>query len=312
MAKGTVYSSVDPNAPGLRGYETISSGGFSNAFNSWYPRWGANSINAAITGVFSALSNIVGVFSANKVFDLYEDQEKLYIAQANEEARRIQLKGDVELRNLSIKHAVQQGTQEMTAAATGGNLSGSTLDMLTQNYKYDVMDERTSSINTLWEVDNAKRAGYIKAIQTAGQAMQLAYGNRARAIAGIGTGLSTAVGALLKDQQQYRHQDALFQIESDRTTKILERIDSHYGTTGAGLSGSITNFNYSTGGALESSSSNDVQTGITSFLMDENGIPFADPVTGINVHNDSGVSLPLIQLNTDGSVRTDYSPLKIN
>lgn len=315
MASNLVYSSVDPNAPEIRGYANTTPGFFEatrDNFNAWYPKWGANTINAAVTGVFSALSTIAGTLSANKIYKLYEQQEQLYIENAAEEARRLKLKGDIELRNLEIQHAVAQGTQEMTVAAMGGNLSGSALDMLTQNYKYDVMDERTSSLNTLWEVSNAKQAGYINAIQTAGQAMTLAYGNRNKALAGLGSLIKGMALPLLRDQQQYLDQDARFKIQSDNTTKAFDVLNWYYGEDNLNVSGSVAGLTYDTTGALEASSSGQKEVGITSYLMTEQGIPFADPVTGINVHNGSGEPLPLIQLNLDGSVRTDYSPLDIN
>lgn len=324
MAKSYVYSSTDPSAPPIRGPESALSIGWGmaqNAYNAWQPKWGANTANALVTGILSSLATLSGALVPSRVYELYKEQEQLYIQNADEEARRIRIKGDIELRNLEVAHAISQGKNELAAAASGTNmvtsLSGSSLDLLVQNYKYNTLDERTSSLETLWEIDNAKRQGYINAIQVAGQAMNMAYSARSKSLAALGALIKNTAIPLLKDQQTYITQNANAEMVSNAKTKDWSQFYKKYNDITPGTSASILNLNINpdpatTGAAVQSSSSAEQQNGITSFLMSEQGIPFADPVTGINVHNGDGVSLPLIQLNLDGSVRNDYNPLKIN
>lgn len=256
-----VTSLVDPNAPALRGYNT----------NAWTPNWGANTINAAVTGIFSGLASIAGALSANKIYKYFEQQEKLYIQNAAEQARRIQLKGDIELRNLEIAHKLEQGQNIVGVAGAGGNLSGSYLDMLTTNYKYNVMDERTSSLNTLWEVDNAKRAGYIQAIETAGQAMNMAYKSRAEALQGLTSFAQSMSSALLKDKRQDIENSARYQI-TNRQLDYLWRTQvlNPYGYTNTNTS---TKINTETSSISEGLKMNTLMS----------GYPMANPVTGWGV-----------------------------
>lgn len=286
---------------------TGAASGAMGAYNAWLPKAGANTANAAITGLFSALSTLSGALSSTNVYKLYQQQEQLYIQNANEQARRLQLKGDIALRNLEILHTTQQGKNELGAAIGGGRLSGSTLDALVQNHKYNMMDERTSSLQTLWEVDNAKRQGYINAINVAGQSMSLAYKNRANALNAFSSFVRGMSQGLLADKRQAIEDQFGRDLLNLKGEYALKSLLNYYG--GAEALGTVTNSN----AAVDPVPSGEQETGITSFLMGESGIPFADPVTGINTHpNNKAGGLSLIQLNADGSVRTEYNPLKIN
>ena len=290
---------------------TGAASGVMGAYNAWLPNAGANTANAAVTGIFSALSTLSGALSSTNVYKLYQQQEQLYIQNANEQARRIQLKGDIALRNLEILHTTQQGKNELGAAVGGGRLSGSTLDVLVQNHKYNTMDERTSSLQTLWEVDNAKRQGYINAINVAGQAMTLAYKNRANALNALSSFVRGMSQGLLADKRQaIEDQTGRDLLDLSAKYKNLY-LQNYYGNKDMVL-GEIVGGTASTG-AVDAYSSGAQESGITSFLIDKSGLPYADPVTGINVHKDNNSeALPLIQLNADGSLKTEYDILKIN
>ena len=201
--------------------------GFSNAFTNG--GGGANAINAGITGIFTALGTVSDAMSSARIMKYYEQQERAYIQNAEEQARRIQLKGDITLRNLRIKNTIDQGKQELAAAAGRGRLSGSNLDMLVQDYKVAVMDERTSSLQTLWEVENTKREGYIKAINVAGQAMAQAYKGRGQAIAGLGKGLAAAVRDLSADAKFNIEINYQRQGDEWAHTTMMEALRHYYG-----------------------------------------------------------------------------------
>ena len=177
----------------------------------WQPQWGANTVNASVSGLLTALSSSIGIFTASSVYDRYKQQEQIYLDNAEENARRLQIKGDIALRNLKTKHALSQGSNELSAAAAGGRLSGSTLDVLVSNYKYNVADERTQSLETIWSVSEAKREGYLNALNTAWKSMQFANTQKASAIQGLVKGLQVASSSLLADKRSYRETDYLTQ-----------------------------------------------------------------------------------------------------
>lgn len=211
----------------FRSFANNGGTGFSNAFTNG--GGSANAINAGITGIFTALGTISDAMSSARIMKYYEQQEQSYIQNAEEQARRIQLKGDITLRNLRIKNTIEQGKQELAAAAGGGRLSGSNLDMLVQDYKVHVMDERTSSLQTLWEVENTRRAGYVQAVNVAGQAMAQAYKGRSQAIAGLGKGLAAAVRDLSADAKSNMEINYQRQGDDWAHTTTMEALRHYYG-----------------------------------------------------------------------------------
>ena len=198
--------------------------------NKWFQGTSnADTLNAGITGVFSALGTLATGITTSKLMGYYQQQEKYYIQNAEEQARRVQLKGDIALRNLQIKHELVQGKQELAAAAGGGRLSGSNLDMLARDYRVAVMDERTSSLQTLWEMDNTRRAGYVQAINVAGQAAALAYKTRNYALAALGRGLSAMVKDLAADAKTNMQTKYQADVEKYRHTMTMNALDKYYG-----------------------------------------------------------------------------------
>lgn len=249
----------------------------------------ADALNAGITGVFAALGTLAGAMSSSKIMKYYEQQERAYIQNAEEQARRIQLKGDITLRNLRIKNTIDQGKQELAAAAGGGRLSGSNLDMLVQDYKVHVMDERTSSLQTLWEVENTRRAGYIQAINVAGQAMAQAYKGRSQAIAGLGKGLAAAVRDLSADAKSNMEINYQRQGDAWAHTTMMEALRHYYGLTTT--SGTAEVLGQDTPALREKD------------YIEGQPIPWSfDPTLQAQYNEASSTGLlPLIQVNEDGT-----------
>lgn len=184
---------------------------------------GPNLINAGVTALVSSIPTFFTMFSSSKIYDLYKQQEQLYIENANEQARRIQLQGDIALANLEARHAVSQGTNELAVAASGaGSMSGSFLDKLMANRKYDAREEFTQSLETLYAVGNAKREGLLNAYGVAGKAMQYAYEQRSNILENFMKGLSRASDSLTKDIQQGFNQEAkdYFVTVKNRQTRL--------------------------------------------------------------------------------------------
>lgn len=231
---GQIRGYADVYDPGqIRGYAKISLWDRykSNFSNAWTSKWGANTMNATLTGVFTALSTLASTYTPRKMYEYYERQEQAYIRTAMVQAQRAQLKGDILLSNLRTKHALEQGKNELAAAAGHGqnmaiSLSGSTLDALAQNRRFQIRDERTTALNTLYEVENIKRQGYANAIDAAGRAMSTAYKSRNGALASIVSGVRAASSSLLADQRQYLYQDAQEKILRDNFIAGQEREDA--------------------------------------------------------------------------------------
>lgn len=254
----------------------------------------ADALNAGVTGLFSALGTISSGITTGRLMKYYEQQEKLYLQNADEQARRIQLKGDIALRNLQIKHELNQGKQELAAAAGGGRLSGSNLDMLVQDYKVAVMDERTSSLQTLWEVENTKRAGYLQSISMAGQAMAQAYKNRGQALAGLGKGLAAAVKDLSADAKS--NIEIGYQRSSDEWahTTAMKALERYYAPDTRSTSAQAYTTNIGDENPPELRGKADILGNELSFTMDP------DIQAQYDTASSTGL-LPLIQVNPDGS-----------
>lgn len=204
----------------------------------WQSSWGGvgNTNNALISGALSAIGVLSDTFTARRALNLYEQQEKAYIQNAEEQAKRMRLKGEIALRNLYVEHTKMQGTNELAVAAAGaGGYSGSFLDKLVENKKYNEMDERTQKLQTLFDIDNIRRQGYVQAISTAGSAA--AYANKMRsnswnALSSMLRTISGGINADIRVQQQIGAQQQIRLIERDAA---LDKIDYLYGMQNSGL-----------------------------------------------------------------------------
>lgn len=177
---------------------------------SWFDRVpNASWTNAGITIALSAIPSFLDAISSSKIYDLYRTQEQLAIQNAEIQAQRLQRKGAMALANLETKHALTQGKNELALAGAGaGSISGSLLDKLVSNKKYDTREEFAQSLETLYAVDNAKRDGLISAINVAGSAVSSAYNKRNKYISNLLNGVSKAVDSINADVKQTYLQDA--------------------------------------------------------------------------------------------------------
>lgn len=153
---------------------------------------------SGITGILGGIQSLWSAISARKVYALYKEQEKRLIETAMKQAERTELKGRIELRNLKVAQAAKRGKNIVGVAGAGGNLSGSFLDLATTNYKYNMQDQRTVSLNTLWETSEIKRSGYIKAYEVAGQQAGMAYNKASEAIQQVSKNLGL-IGKMVAD-----------------------------------------------------------------------------------------------------------------
>lgn len=201
--------------------------------DNWQP--GPNTTNAFITGALTGLSTMISSFATSPLFKYYKQQEDLHIKAAHENARRLRIKGDLALRKLEVEHTILQGRNELSAAAGGGRLSGSTLDVLVNNYRYNAIDERTQELETLWAVTEAKRNGYNNAISVASKAVQTAAGQKAnalRALTAMGASISSDIA---KDKQQEAKNEYLAGVVLNALGQRQGELENKYGTDNGGL-----------------------------------------------------------------------------
>lgn len=199
-------------------------------YADWVGARGVGNIaNACVTGVLGIIGMIGTVSASSKMQDIYRKQEAAYIDNAMQQARRLQLKGDIELRNLRYQHAISQGQDELAVAAGAhGNLSGSFLDKLVANRKYDDVDERTQSLGTLWSVTEAKRQGYINAMSTAGYAEMAALNARSNIFNTSINSITRAAKSLMDDTTAQRQIAAREDLIKYQNAAAIKYLDEYY------------------------------------------------------------------------------------
>lgn len=196
--------------------------------HKWYDT--PNMINAGVTFFLSGIASLGQTLSMNGVYKYYEKQEELYIQNAEEQARRLKIRGDILLANLEAEHAATEGKNELSVAASGaGSITGSNLDKLMANRKYNTREEYTQSLDTLWAIENAKRQGYVQALDVAGRAAQAAYNSRSNAILGLVKGLQNASSSLLADKRQEDTNKANWKQTQRYIDFKMKELDAKYG-----------------------------------------------------------------------------------
>lgn len=212
---------LDPyrNQPTWNDYFPTKIGGDYDGYNfygteeprSWFDRVpGASWNNAGITIALSAIPSFLDAISSSNIYKLYRTQEQLAIQNADIQAKRLQRKGEIALANLETKHALTEGKNELALAGAGAtSISGTFLDKLMANRKYDVREEFAQQLETTYAVANAKREGLINAVNVAGSAMSHAYEKRSKYISNLLNGIYRATENITADIKQTYYQDAM-------------------------------------------------------------------------------------------------------
>lgn len=213
---------------------------------------GPNLLNASITTLFGTLASFADVWSSRKLYDLYKEQEQLYIDSANLQANRLKRKGDIALANLISKHASTEGQNELAVAGAGaGAISGSFVDKLMANRKYDTREEFAQELETQYAVSSAKQEGYINAYKVANAAYSKAIGQRNNALEALFKGLERGVSSILGDMQaedstqsslsqkykemQYNYKEKKQYYQNKKTDRTTTKRITPYASTGASI-----------------------------------------------------------------------------
>lgn len=196
----------------------------------WYQRVnGASWFNAGMTIALSAIPSLIDAFTSSKIYNLYREQERLAIENAEIQAKRLERRGALALANLETKHAILQGKNELALAGAGaGAISGSALDKLVSNKKYDTREEYAQSLETLYAVDNARRDGLINAMSVAGSAASAAYDKRGKYISNLIGGIQKATDSITTDIKQTYLQEIKVAARDAEYQKLLNRAKAFY------------------------------------------------------------------------------------
>lgn len=199
---------------------------------SWYQRVnGASWFNAGMTIALSTIPSLLDALTSSKIYDLYREQERLAIENAEVQAKRLERRGALALANLETKHAILQGKNELALAGAGaGAISGSALDKLVSNKKYDTREEYTQSLETLYAVDNANRDGLINAMSVAGSAASAAYDKRSKYIANLIGGIQKATDSITSDIKQTYLQEIKVAVREAEYQKLKARAQEYFST----------------------------------------------------------------------------------
>lgn len=190
---------------------------------------GGKTLTNMMSGSLSTAWGILETSTPDSVYDLYKQQEAAVVSSATINAQRIRAKGEVELRNLEYAHAQAIGEDITKVAAGHGNLSGSTLDVLMQKEKFQMLDEATVQTNTETSAFEVMREGYMNAANYAMNAEIRAQGD-AKAVAGAFVkGLGTYFSAEERDRLEATRQADLTKSQDAKQRRLVESMVSDYG-----------------------------------------------------------------------------------
>ena len=191
---------------------------------------GSSSRDMNLTVATSLLSNVASATT----YDLYKQQEQEVVRTALVNSKKIQAKGEVELRNLQYQHSQQIGKAINTVAGAGGNLSGSNIDVIMQKKKFALMDEATVQINTSNAAHEVMREGYLSAANYAMQAKIRAQTDKIAAVGALLKGVQTYFKDENADRAEQARRKAITTVEDNRVDSVLNDIISQYGAGYAG------------------------------------------------------------------------------
>lgn len=184
--------------------------------NSLLKTW--NLLPAALT----TLSNTLALKSSQDSYALYQQQAVEYINTATQNAQIIRQKGEIDLRNLKYRNALERGNDIATVGAKGGNMSGSNLDIMIQKEKVRKMNEAATVGNTETQAMIEMRNGYQNAARTYGRLSAKAQSDKWAFTAAIFKGLEMYVGSTLQDMKQM---DAINNYKKELNLRVQSAYD---------------------------------------------------------------------------------------
>jgi hypothetical protein len=160
-----------------------------------------NIYNKETAAGLTALRSIAALPSSGRLYEFYKAQERSAIQAAKATAKSIQMKGDIELRNLKYLNEQKLGKELNKLGSKRGNLSGSNLDVIMFEQKQQLMDQTTLQNKYDMQAANVIRNGYLNSVNLALQAKTQA-----------GTDKLKLLGAVLNGVDKYFSLDAKEQV----------------------------------------------------------------------------------------------------
>lgn len=167
-------------------------------FHNPMGNWNAGTWNV-LPAVLTTWSNLLAIRGHKSEYALYREQAKAYKETAQMNADMIKSQGEIALRNLVYKDKLEKGADVARLGATGGNLSGTNLDVLVQKEKVRKMDEQTLRANYAQQAMMEVYNGYTQAANVYGTAAAKAQGDKYGVWASVFKGLETYMGLSMRD-----------------------------------------------------------------------------------------------------------------
>ena len=190
-------------------------------------------VNNWTSALFATMKSLYANQVPDEVYSLYKQQEQAIISTANSNAEMVRAKGEVELRNLRYQHDREMGSDIIKVSGSGGNLSGSFLDALIQQRKYQMMDEQTVATNTINQDSAIMKEGYRNAANVALQAQNMAQKQRHGVFGAIMAGVDKYFELSYKDKAEAARQSAAEDTLTNWTNRVMDRIKEDYNLTEA-------------------------------------------------------------------------------
>ena len=166
-------------------------------------------VNNWTSGLFVTLKTLYANRVPDTTYEIYKQQEQEIINTAISNAEAIKAKGEIELRNLQYKHDREMGSDIIKVSGSGGNMSGSFLDALMQQRKYQMLDEKSVATNTINQASAVMKEAYRNAANVAVQAQTTAQKQKNGVFNAIMAGIDKYFELSFKDKSEAARNDAL-------------------------------------------------------------------------------------------------------
>lgn len=166
-------------------------------------------VNNWTSALFATAKNLYANFVPEEAYEIYKKQELEIMNTALANAESVKAQGEVELRNLRYKHDMAMGADIIKVSGSGGNMSGSFLDALIQQRKYQMMDEKTVATNTINQASAIIQEGYRNAANVAIQAQTTAQKQKNGVFGALMAGVDKYFELSFKDKAMAAQQDML-------------------------------------------------------------------------------------------------------
>lgn len=182
-----------------------------------------NVYNKETAAGLTALRSVAALPSSGRLYEFYKAQERSAIQAAKATAKSIQMKGDIELRNLKYLNEQKLGKELTKVAGKRGNLSGSNLDVIMFEQKQQLMDQTTLQSKYDMQAANVIRNGYLNSVNLALQARTQAGTDKLRLLGAVLNGVDKYFALDAKEDVNQINRDVQQRIYVDQEINKYDR-----------------------------------------------------------------------------------------